>query len=114
EHAEVDLPGTYAFWGRYTPDGDAPHQRPLSADDRTLRFSWLLGGEDTTVELDLAEAGPDATVLSLSQTHVPPWRDVVAERGARRVLATFWGLALANLADYLAGRDLTPMCDFTS
>ena len=23
EHAEVDLPGKYEFWGRYTPDGDA-------------------------------------------------------------------------------------------
>jgi uncharacterized protein YndB with AHSA1/START domain len=114
EHAEVDLPGSYAFWGRYTPEGDAPHQRPLYADERTLRFAWLLDGEDTTVEIDLAEDQTDATILSLTQTHVPAWPDVVAERGVRCVLATFWGLALANLADYLAGRELTPMCDFTS
>jgi uncharacterized protein YndB with AHSA1/START domain len=114
EHAEVDLPGTYAFWGRYTPEGAAPHQRPLYADDRTLRFCWLLDGEDTTVEIGLAEEGAGATVLSLTQTHVPAWRDVVAGRGVRCMLATFWGLALANLADFLAGRELTPMCDFTS
>ncbi|GAB3897314.1 hypothetical protein GCM10027612_53320 [Microbispora bryophytorum subsp. camponoti] len=24
EHAEADLPGRYAFWGRRTPEGDAP------------------------------------------------------------------------------------------
>ena len=23
EHADVDLPGTYEFWGRFTPDGAA-------------------------------------------------------------------------------------------
>ena len=48
EHAEVDLPRTYAFCGRYTPDGAAPHQRLLHVDDHTLRFNWLLDGEDTT------------------------------------------------------------------
>ena len=34
--------------------------------------------------------------------------------GARGALQTFWSLAIANLADYLAGRELTPKCDFTS
>ena len=34
--------------------------------------------------------------------------------GARGALQPFWGLAIANLADYLAGRALTPKCDFTS
>ena len=29
-------------------------------------------------------------------------------------MQTFWSLAIANLADYLAGRELTPKCDFTS
>jgi len=29
EHAEVDLPDRYQFWGRLTPDGEAPHQRLL-------------------------------------------------------------------------------------
>ncbi|HEY6492157.1 MAG TPA: SRPBCC family protein [Trebonia sp.] len=34
--------------------------------------------------------------------------------GARGALQTFWSLSIANLADYLAGRELTPKCDFTS
>jgi hypothetical protein len=29
-------------------------------------------------------------------------------------MQTFWSLSIANLADYLAGRELTPKCDFTS
>ena len=29
EHAEVDLPRAFTFWGRYTPDGDvAPVEDP--------------------------------------------------------------------------------------
>jgi uncharacterized protein YndB with AHSA1/START domain len=114
EHAEVDLPHRYAFWGRFTPEGDEPRQRLLYVDDRTLRFSWLIGGEDTTVEIGLEADGEEYTILSLTQTHVPDWEEVVAESGARAVLATFWGLAIANLVDYLTGRDLTPMCDFSS
>ncbi len=35
EYAEVDLPERYEFWGRYTPEGDVPHQRPLHVDDGT-------------------------------------------------------------------------------
>ena len=48
EHVEVDRPHRCEFWGRYTPDGDAPNQRPLHVDDHTLRSSWMLDGEDTT------------------------------------------------------------------
>jgi uncharacterized protein YndB with AHSA1/START domain len=66
EHAEVDLPRTYAFWGRYTPEGDVPHQRVLHADDRTLRFAWPLDGEETTAEFALEEDGGEATILTLS------------------------------------------------
>jgi uncharacterized protein YndB with AHSA1/START domain len=114
EHATVDLPHTYAFWGRYTPCGDEPRQRPLHVDDRTLRLVWPLDGEDTTVEICLDEENPGRTVLSLTQTHVPDWEEVVAESCVRCVLATFWTLAISNLVDYLAGRELTPKCDFTS
>jgi uncharacterized protein YndB with AHSA1/START domain len=120
EYAEVDLPHRYEFWGRYTPEGDAPHQRPLHVDDHTLRFSWLLDGADTTVEIVLAEEdapdqdGGGSTVLTLSQDHFPGWAEMVAETGVLSVLGTFWSLAIANLADYLEGRELTPMCDFTS
>jgi uncharacterized protein YndB with AHSA1/START domain len=114
EHAEVELPHRYEFWGRYTPEGDAPHQRPLHVDDHMLRFSWLLDGEDTTVEIRLEEETADSTVLTLSQTHFPSWDEVMAENTVRGMLHTYWSLATANLADHLEGRPLTPMCDFTS
>jgi uncharacterized protein YndB with AHSA1/START domain len=116
EHAEVDLPHRYAFWGRYTPEGLAPdaaqRQRPLQVDERTVRFSWLIGGEDSTVEIRLAEDGPDATVIDLAQTNVASWEEAVAEDSVRGWLLTFWSLALANLIDHLEGRELTPKADF--
>lgn len=114
EHAEVALPGTYEFWGRYTPDGAEPHQRVLHVDESTLRFAWTVDGVETTVEFELAE-DEDGTLVTLSQTDLPSFDDVLADRaGARGALQTFWTLAIVNLADYLAGRALTPMCDFTS
>jgi hypothetical protein len=58
EHAEVDLPHRYEFWGRYTPDGDAPHQRLLHADDSILRFIWRLDGEGTTTESAWSRRAP--------------------------------------------------------
>jgi uncharacterized protein YndB with AHSA1/START domain len=112
EHAEVDLPHRYEFWGRYTPDGDAPHQRLLHADDHTLRFAWLLDGVETTTELRLDEED-DATVVTLSQSHFD-FQDVVTGASIRGVLQTYWSLAMANLADHVTGRDLTPRTDFTS
>lgn len=114
EYAEVDLPDRFEFWGRYTPEGDAPHQRPLRVDDRTVRLAWRLGGEDTTVEFGLDAETADSTIVSLSQTHVPDYEVAVAEEGGRAVLFTFWSLAIANLVDYLEGRELTPKVDFTS
>ncbi len=116
EHAEVDLPDRYAFWGRYTPEGLAPdapqRQRPLQVDDRTVRFGWLIGGEDSTVEIALTEDGPDATVIDVSQTNVASWQEAVAEENVRGWLLTFWSLAIANLIDYVEGRELTPKADF--
>jgi len=114
EHAEVDLPDRYEFWGRHTPEGDAPHQRPLHVDEGTVRFSWLLGGEDTTVEITWAPEGPDSTVITVSQTHTPDWAELIAGTSVLGVLHTYWSLAIANLVDYLEGRPLNPMCDFTS
>lgn len=113
EYAEVDLPHRYEFWGRYTPEGDAPHQRPLHVDDHTLRFSWLLDGEDTTVEIRLEQESDDSTMISLSQTHFD-FQDAMTGDSIRGVLSTFWALAIANLVDHLEGRELTPKCDFTS
>mgnify|MGYP003042546955 CR=1 FL=1 len=113
EHAEVDLPHRYEFWGRYTPEGDAPHQRLLHIDDHTLRLSWLLDGEDTTVEIHLEAESADTTILTFSQTHFD-FQDVITGNSIRGVLQTFWSLSIANLVDHLEGRELTPKNDFTS
>jgi uncharacterized protein YndB with AHSA1/START domain len=114
EFAEVDLPEQYQFWGRYTPDGAEPHQRPLKVDDRTVRFSWHLGGEDTTTEFTLEDDGT-GTIIALSQTHLPDWQALMdGTGGVRGILQTFWPLSIANLVDYLDGRPLTPKCDFTT
>ncbi|MEV6038586.1 SRPBCC domain-containing protein [Nonomuraea sp. NPDC052116] len=112
EHAEVELPDRFGFWGRTTPEGDAPHQRLLHADERTVRFAWVLDGEEMTTELTLEEDG-DATILTLSQTHFD-FQDVITGKSIRGVLQTYWCLAVANLAEHLEGRELTPKIDFTS
>ena len=114
EHAEVALPDRYEFWGRYTPDGAEPHQRLLHADERTLRFAWTVDGVETTVSLELAE-DDSGTLLTLSQSDLPSFAEVLADTaGARGTLSTFWSLAIANLSDYLSGREMTPKCDFSS
>jgi uncharacterized protein YndB with AHSA1/START domain len=114
EHANVDLPGTYEFWGRHTPDGAAPHQRVLHVDERTIRFAWTIDGVETTSQFEVAE-DDDGTLVTLSQTDLPSFEVAIADKaGSRGALSTFWQLAIANLADYLAGRELTPKCDFTS
>jgi uncharacterized protein YndB with AHSA1/START domain len=114
EHAEVDLPGRYEFWGRYTPDGAEPRQRMLHADERSIRFGWTVEGVEAQVAFELDE-DEDGTVVTLSHSDLPSFEDVIADRaGARGALQTFWMLAIANLADYLAGRELTPKCDFGS
>lgn len=112
DHAEADLPERYEFWGRRIPEGDAPHQRLLHADDHTLRFAWLLDGEETTTEITLEEEGPDSTVVSLSQTHFD-FQDAITGASIRGVLQVFWSLALSNLADYVQGREIGPQPDYT-
>jgi uncharacterized protein YndB with AHSA1/START domain len=113
EHAEVDLPHRYEFWGRYTPDGQAPHQKLLEAGTHSLRFTWTVGGADTTVHIGLEEHGAE-TVLALSQTPFPTWEEALAESGVKSQLHTFWALALANLVDHVEGRELTARCDLTA
>ena len=114
EHAEVDLPNRYEFWGPSTPDGAEPHQRVLYVDERTVRFAWTVEGVEATVQFELAE-DEDGTLVTLTQSDLPSFEDVLADKaGARGATQTFWSLAIANLADHLAGRELTPKCDFTS
>lgn len=114
EHAEVDLPDRYQFWGRFTPNGEAPHQRILHVDDSSLRFEWELDGIATTVDIGLiAESG--STLLTLTQTEVLGWPEVLMDdAGDRGLMHTYWSLALANLADYAEGREPVARCDFTS
>src|SRR5215203_5623791 len=124
EHAEVALPDRYEFWGRYTPDGAEPHQRVMHADERTLRLAWTVDGVETTVELTLTENEPEheaehrhpgGTLLTLTQSDLPSFAEVLSDTaGPRGELQTFWSLAIANLSDYLSGRELTPKCDYTS
>jgi uncharacterized protein YndB with AHSA1/START domain len=113
EHSTVDLPGTFEFWGRYIPDGDAPHQRVLGYDGSTLTLAWTLGGEETTTEITLAPEGDDVTVIKVTQTHFD-FADAISGANIRGVLQTFWSLALANLVDHVEGRELTTRPDFTS
>ncbi|MEU4712245.1 SRPBCC domain-containing protein [Micromonospora purpureochromogenes] len=113
EHAEVELPRRYEFWGRFTPEGDAPHQRLLHADDDTLRFAWLLDGVETTSEIALTPEGPGSTLLTLTQSHFN-FAEALAGTTIRGVLQTWWSLSIANLAAHLEGRPLLPKTDFTS
>jgi hypothetical protein len=63
------------------------------------------------VQFELAE-DEAGTLVTLSQSDLPSCQDVLADKaGAGGALQTFWSLAIANLADYLAGRELTPKCD---
>jgi uncharacterized protein YndB with AHSA1/START domain len=113
EHAEADLPHRYEFWGRYTPDGDAPHQRLLHADEDSLRFTWLLDGVETSTEIRLTEEGPESTIVTLSQSHFD-FAEALSGSTIRGVLQTFWSLAIANLVAYVEGQPITPRTDFTS
>jgi uncharacterized protein YndB with AHSA1/START domain len=112
EHAEVDLPRRFAFWGRFTPEGDAPHQRLLSADERTLRFSWSLDGVESRVEVRVEPDGPSATIVSVSQSDFD-FQEALAERSSLGLMQTFWALSLGNLVDHLEGRGVAYRCDFT-
>ncbi|MEV0805278.1 SRPBCC domain-containing protein [Micromonospora sp. NPDC050200] len=113
EHAEVELPRRYEFWGRYTPEGDAPHQRLLHADDHTVRFAWLLDGVETTSEISLTPEGSGTTLLTVTQSHFN-FAEALDGSTIRGVLQTWWSLSIANLAAHLEGRPLLPRTDFTS
>ena len=119
EHAEVDLPDRYEFWGRFTPDGEAPHQRLRHVDDSSLRFDWELDGILTTVDFGLtadseSDGNDGSTLLTLTQTEVIGWPEVLTDTGNRSLMHTYWALALASLADYAEGREPIARCDFTS
>lgn len=114
EHAVVDLPGRYEFWGRYTPAGDVPRQKLLLAEDNVLRYAWDIGGTETVVEFKLEKDG-EATVLSFSQTGLPDYAAMLADPDSPLgMMHTFWALSAANLVDHVEGRPITARCDLTS
>ena len=78
EHADVDLPGKYEFWGRFTPDGAEPHQRVLQVDERTIRFGWTVSGVESEVGFELAE-DEDGTLVTLTHSDLPTFAEVLAD-----------------------------------
>ncbi|CAM3336233.1 SRPBCC domain-containing protein [Kibdelosporangium persicum] len=113
EHAEVSLPDNqFTFWGKYTPQGAQPAQKLVSASP--LTFTWILDSEETTVSIDLT-ATDTGTTLRLQQTNLPTLEELMnppGRRDGRHSMHTFWGLALANLAEYLDGRPQPVKADF--
>jgi uncharacterized protein YndB with AHSA1/START domain len=116
EEADVDLDeGRFAFWGRSVPQGEPGRHRLTAAEpDRLLAFTWTLDGVETAVRIELA---PDAdrTALALRQDPLPTLDELMAppgRRDGRHSMHTFWGLALPNLAEHLAGRAHAPRADF--
>lgn len=120
EHADISLSDKqFAFWGRFTPNGDIGRQRLLDAEPgRLLRFAWDLDGRERIVEINLApdEQSPDglaATVLTLTQTGSTTYEQMV--EGLQGDAALWdWRLPIANLANYLEGRAMAPQLDFTA
>ncbi|WP_327089733.1 SRPBCC family protein [Nonomuraea sp. NBC_01738] len=113
EHAEVELPHRFEFWGRFTPEGDEPHQRLLHSAPDALRFTWFLDGVETTTEITLTAESADTTLVRLAQSHFD-YELCLEGKSIRGALETYWCLSLANLVDFVEGREITTLVDFTS
>ncbi|GAB1819954.1 SRPBCC domain-containing protein [Herbidospora sp. RD11066] len=113
EHAEVDLPNRYEFWGRYTLEGDAPHQRVLESADDLIKFAWTLDGTETTTEIRLTETDGETTV-AVHQSHFDRELVFSGSKSPLAALETFWALAVGNLADHVEGRKMGPRVDYTA
>lgn len=110
EHASAE-----GFWGRWTPQGDRPHQTVLMlVPGERVQFQWVLDDEKTTVDIALVAAGA-ATELTLHQWPLPTLDELMTPAGrrdGRHTMHTFWPLAIGNLAAHLGERP--PLwCDFT-
>ena len=103
------------FWGRWTPQGDKPHQTVTTAEPHShLQFEWLLDDVQTTVDIGLTPSGT-GTELTLHQWPLPTLGELMSppgRRDGRHTMHTFWPLALGNLAAHLAGQPPL-LCDFT-
>lgn len=117
ERAEVDLDaGQYTFGGRFTPQGGGGQRLTGAEPGRRVAFEWTLDDQPTTVTLDLSSTDRGGTALVLTQNHTPSLDELMNPPGRRdglHAMHTFWPLALANLAAYAEGRELTPKADFS-
>jgi len=65
----------------------------------------------------LLQPDDGATLVALTQDNLPSLEELMAPRGrrdGRHSMHTFWGLALANLAAYVEGREWLPGADFSA
>ncbi|MGZ3143082.1 SRPBCC domain-containing protein [Lentzea chajnantorensis] len=114
EHAEVDLErGVFEFWGRFTPEGERGRQKLLGFDERSVRFSWFLHGEEHTVELSVEERDGE-TVVAAAQSPYPEWGEAIVDEVHAGVEQTFWSFMLANLVEHVEGREVFGFCDFST
>lgn len=99
EHVDVaPTEGRYAFWGRFTPGLEPGRQRLVKVAPQRLAFSWRVADDEQPVEITWTAAGTGTDL-------------VVRHTGASPDLASFWFLAVANLANHVEGRSLVPRHD---
>ena len=116
EYAEVSIADDrFEFLGPTTPQGLNPNQKLLKAQpNQLLRIEWTLDGQPTTVEFGITE-NQETSIVSLKQDGLPILEDLMSPKGRRdglHSMHTCWGLALANLAEFVEDRPLTPKVDF--
>jgi uncharacterized protein YndB with AHSA1/START domain len=104
ESADVSLDEQrYQFWGRYTPQGDDPHQELASAEP--LRFTWVLSGKPSIVDIELTP-DDEGTVLALAHEGY--------QDGDAGALDCFWHVSVANLVAHCEGVATMPPFDFSA
>lgn len=112
EYADVSIAEKrYDFWGRFTPeapDRDAGkhglHEGDLS---KGLKYDWVLGGRQTTVEIRLHPRG-DQQMLVVHHEELNPTHTI-----DHFTTEDFWFLSLENLRRHLDGK--APVrCDFSA
>ncbi|MCH9014592.1 MAG: SRPBCC domain-containing protein [Gemmatimonadetes bacterium] len=114
EHTAVSIEdGRYDFWGQYTPetpnDAEGRHELQIAQTGSRLRFTWLLRGTDTTVDIRLTERN-DKTILGLWHYDIPSIPQAEPDCYS---MGDVWCLWLDNLRRYLEGRPVTRL-DFST
>lgn len=103
----------YDFWGRFTPETPSEeqghHDIQLVERERRLRYSWLLRGVNTTVDIRLTERDGQ-TILGLWHRDIP---SISHGQPDCYSMGDIWSLWLDGLKRYVAGRPVT-RCDFSA